>query len=55
MKEEVAVDIFMGLGKEAVTQKCIPKQSKSVSISGRQCLREKLVVDTSSSVAWLLQ
>lgn len=35
-EQEVAVEISMGLGIEAVTQKCIPKQSKSVSISGRE-------------------
>lgn len=33
--EEVAVGILIGLGKEALTQKCIPKTSESFSISGR--------------------
>lgn len=35
-EQEVGVHVFMGLGTETVTQKCIPKQSKSVSVSGRE-------------------
>lgn len=37
MKKAVAVDVFIGLGTEAVvTQKRNSKRSKSVSISGRK-------------------
>lgn len=36
MKKELAIEILIGLGKEAVTKKCSSKQSKSVSISGRK-------------------
>lgn len=56
MKKEIAAEIFIGLGKEAVTQKCSPKQSKSVSISGRKMSeREAGCRHTSSVLVWLLQ
>lgn len=35
-KEEVAAEVFIGLGKEARTHTCIPKPSKAVSPSGRE-------------------